>query len=91
MTKEEIEHLAELSKLEFSEQELVKFEKEFDSILKFVSQVKQANIEDEIIIPKVTLSELRADEVRPSLQRDEVLKNAPRSDGECFIVPQVVE
>ena len=32
----------------------------------------------------------REDEVRPSLERERGLANAPASDGESFVVPKVV-
>ncbi len=32
----------------------------------------------------------RADALRPSLPRDEALANAPKSDGECYLVPAVL-
>ena len=91
MTKKEMEHLSELSKLEFNEKDLAKFDKEFESILEFVSQVEKANIEGEMTIAKVAFGSLREDEVRKSLEREKTLKNAPKSDGEFFVVPQVVE
>ena len=33
---------------------------------------------------------LRDDVVRPSLQREAALANAPRHDGECYLVPAVL-
>ena len=89
MTNKEIAHLYELGKLEFSEEELK--ELSFENLLNFFSQVKEANIKSEMIHTKVPLAKLRADEVRQSLSREEILKNAPKSNGEQFIVPQVVE
>lgn len=34
---------------------------------------------------------LREDEVRPSMDRGELLKNAPAADDEAFLVPKTVE
>ena len=34
---------------------------------------------------------LREDEVRPSMDRGELLKNAPVADDEAFLVPKTVE
>ena len=33
----------------------------------------------------------RQDEVKPSLPREQALKNAPKSDGKYFLVPQIIE
>lgn len=40
---------------------------------------------------EIDLSELREDKVRPSLSREEMMKVAPHTNGEYFVVPQVVE
>ena len=33
----------------------------------------------------------REDEVKPSYDREDILKNAPSSDGDGFLIPKVVE
>jgi aspartyl/glutamyl-tRNA(Asn/Gln) amidotransferase C subunit len=39
----------------------------------------------------IEIKDLRADEVKPSLSIDEVLKDAPEKRDRYFVVPQVVE
>ena len=34
---------------------------------------------------------MRADEPRPSLSREKVLKQAPEQDGSTFVVPRIIE
>jgi Asp-tRNA(Asn)/Glu-tRNA(Gln) amidotransferase C subunit len=34
---------------------------------------------------------MRADETRPSLPREKVLKQAPEHDGSTFLVPRIIE
>jgi len=46
MNKEEIKHLAKLSEIEFSDEELLKFEKQFDEILNFVSKLQSVDTEN---------------------------------------------
>ena len=91
MTKKEIAHLAELGKLEIDEKGLEQFGKEFEGILKFVSQIENAKIEEETEGQFVLFKSLREDEVRTSLVRAEIFKNTAKSDGEYFVVPKVVE
>jgi len=91
MTQQEIKRLAMLSKLEFDDKELSTFESEFKAIVDFVSKIEKANVNEDIFISQVDFKDLRADEVRPSLSQEQVLKNAPDTDGEYIIVPQVVE
>jgi aspartyl-tRNA(Asn)/glutamyl-tRNA(Gln) amidotransferase subunit C len=33
----------------------------------------------------------RADEIAPSLPREAALKNAPKTDGQFFLVPQILD
>lgn len=40
---------------------------------------------------KVELEQLRDDQVEPSLPRKEIMEKAPKTDGEFFVVPLVVE
>ncbi|MDR0461946.1 MAG: Asp-tRNA(Asn)/Glu-tRNA(Gln) amidotransferase subunit GatC [Christensenellaceae bacterium] len=89
MTQEEIIHLENLSNLSFTQKERENLR--FESVLEFVSQIKNAKVTGECDTYSVTLADLRDDAVRPSLPRTEVLKNAPKSDGHFFVVPQVVE
>ena len=77
-------NLSDLSKLDYTEAQ-------FDSILEFVSQIKNAKIDDIDNRTSITLADLRPDTVRKSLPRELVLQNAPHSDGVYFIVPKVVE
>ena len=35
--------------------------------------------------------QLRKDEVKPSMKRDEILKNAPQMQAGCVVVPKTVE
>jgi len=41
--KKDVEHLAELSRLEFSDTEIEKFQKDLGSILEYVDQVKEVS------------------------------------------------
>jgi aspartyl/glutamyl-tRNA(Asn/Gln) amidotransferase C subunit len=45
ISEEEIEHIAKLSRLDFSEGQLEKFQKEFSAILEYVENLEKADIE----------------------------------------------
>lgn len=79
VTKDEIKHIAKLSKLQFSDEELEKFEKEFNSILDYVSQVKEcdvAGIEFEHNMNDFKGKVLNEDVVKKGLDKNKALKNA---------------
>jgi aspartyl-tRNA(Asn)/glutamyl-tRNA(Gln) amidotransferase subunit C len=92
MTIEEIKKIADLSKLEFSNEELKAFEKDFSCVDKMLDNLDKASIKGvEYLIPIMEYDQLREDEVKPSYAREEVLKNAPKKDSISFILPKVVE
>lgn len=88
----ELKHLAELSALELKESELEDMKKDFGEIMKFVDQVKEAEIEEGSSYEDICeLDELREDKVEPSMEREKILKNAPERDESTFLVPKVVD
>ena len=89
---EEIKHLEELSKLEFTDEERISFQKEFDSIVDFASQIQNAKVEGGVsFIKSIKLANLREDEVGTSLSQDEVVTNAPSKKKGCFVVPKIMD
>ncbi len=93
ITHEHVRHIAELSRLELSEEEISTFASQLDAILAHVAQLEQVDTaEVEGMTHAVELAcPLREDTARPSLPRDEVLDQAPERDAEHFLVPQVIE
>ena len=80
-------NLEELGKLKYESAN-------FDSVLDFVSQVKNAKVSaynETINSTILNISDLREDIVAPSLPIDKVLMNAAKHDKKYFIVPQTVE
>ena len=91
MEIKEIEHLAELSKLEFTEQEMIEFAKDFESIVNLANQIKDADISGERAITKMDMADLREDEPQPSTPVDILLQNAPEQNKDSFVVPRIME
>lgn len=93
ISKSEAEHVALLSRLEFSGEELEKFTGQLDAILEYIdvlNQVDTSGVEPlahVLDIKNVT----RRDEVRPSLPRELALSNAPEAEDGFFKVPRIVE
>ncbi len=92
MTIEEIKKIAELSMLEFSEEELASFNEEFKVMDEKNARLKGVTLNGVAYkIPVKEYEELREDEVKPSSDRVDTLKNAPKKDSISFILPKVVE
>lgn len=88
--KIDVDHIAHLSKLQFSPSEKEKIEGELNSIIAMVEKLPDvkgnlngAEIENAM--------ELREDKVEESLKREDLLKNAPLVKAGCIVVPQTVE
>ena len=86
VAKTEIEKLAKLARLRFSDAELEKFTGEFDEIIAFADTINQS-VEggtDEItnVTSKlVSFEELRNDEVIPSLPNEKIVSNVEDKNG----------
>ena len=92
ITKKDVLHIAKLSKLEFSDEEIEKFTTEMSTIIEYVNTlqgVDTSDVEDQTSV--LPLNDLRADKVEPSLSQEDAIKNAPKKRAGGFSVPQVVE
>lgn len=84
-------HLAELSKLNYSEEELSIITKEMDEIVALMDTVADFKSDNEgFVNDAADFEELRADISAPSLAREEILSNAKENNGIGFVVPKVV-
>lgn len=88
-----IEHLAHLSKLEFSDSEKQNMLNDFDKMLGFVGKLDELDIAD--VKPKIYVNDefdkLREDVAEHKYSRQEVLDNAPQKDSYYFRVPKVIK
>jgi aspartyl-tRNA(Asn)/glutamyl-tRNA(Gln) amidotransferase subunit C len=92
VTIEQVEQIARLAKLQFSEAEMHVFMAQFNEILAYIEKLNELDLHD---VPAMTfvganMKTLREDEQGPSLTPDEALANAPRRSGDFFSVPKVL-
>jgi aspartyl-tRNA(Asn)/glutamyl-tRNA(Gln) amidotransferase subunit C len=92
LSRKDVEHVAHLARLGLTEDELALLEGQLNHILDQYSVLAQ--LDTEHIPPTAQTIEveniLREDELRPSLDRDEILANAPEKRGEYFVVPPIL-
>jgi len=94
ISEEEVKHLAELARLNLSENEVKKYSKELSSILDYVSLLEEVDTKDVKPTFQVTGLEnvTRKDEVRKVCDRDAALLNTPLQVSRDQIkVPPVFE
>ena len=92
ITREEVAHLARLSRLELKSEELDHFAEQLNDIVDAVSRVSEIAAEDvpPTSHPLPLTNVMRADEVRPSLTPDQALAGAPAAEDQRFRVPQIL-
>ena len=92
ITKEEVERVAHLARLNLSEEELETMTSQLDIILSYV--VKLDELDTTGVQPMThafsVSNAFREDRVTASLTRDEALANAPCQNGEAFVVPRII-
>ena len=91
MDIKEIEHLAELSKLKFTEEELKEISKDLDSLVELADIVKNSDITGSSRINIIDMSDLREDKAQPSTPVDVLLQNSPVVNKDSFVVPRIME
>ncbi len=93
ISKEEVEKLAHLARLQFSAEEIASMQQDMDKILGFVDKISELDLEG--VEPLIYMSDernvLRKDEVEQTITKDEALKNAPDKDTDYFRVPKVLK
>ncbi len=92
VTIKDVEYIAKLARLEYSDEEKKTFTEQFNTILAYIEKLNELNTGDvEPLSHVIELSNVvREDEVKPSLPVDEVLKNAPSKTDAFFKVPKVI-
>ncbi|NCS89368.1 MAG: asparaginyl/glutamyl-tRNA amidotransferase subunit C [Ignavibacteria bacterium CG2_30_36_16] len=92
VTKKEVEHIAELARLKFSDEELESYTEELNQILAYVEKLNELDTEnvEPLSYPIENENTLRKDETKECVTQKEALKNAPRADDKFFKVPKVI-
>ena len=93
ISRQEVENVAKLARLELTETEKSAFTKQLSQILTHVETLKQYDTTG--VEPTATVlaqsNVFRADEVRPSLPVERAVANAPESAEGFFVVPKIIE
>lgn len=90
VTLSDVEHVAKLSRLEFSDEEKAKVKNNLNDIVNYFSILSEVKTEGIEAVNKPE-GELRKDEVIESMQQSEIVRNAPHHTSSAFVVPRVVE
>ena len=91
ITNELLNRLAYLARLQIGENERTQVKAELEQILSYIGQIERLELTEEEKAEPVGKEQLREDEIKPSLPREELLNNAPNTDGTYWLVPKTVE
>lgn len=84
--------IAVLSRLEISPEQATTMAAQMDEILDYMDKLNELDTSavEPMYTPVEHCSVLRVDEVAKTLPRADILRNAPETNGEHFIVPRIV-
>ncbi|MDD3041784.1 MAG: Asp-tRNA(Asn)/Glu-tRNA(Gln) amidotransferase subunit GatC [Methanosarcinaceae archaeon] len=91
ITKEDVEHIGWLARIEISEQEKAEYMEKLNSVLDYFGQLDEVSTED--VPPTYHVIDLhdvfREDVAKESLSQEEVLANTEHTQEGAFRVPKI--
>jgi len=92
LTRQQVEKISLLARLELSETELAAMTEQLGAIVQYVELLGE--LDTDAVQPMAHAVEVtnvfREDQVRPSTPREDILANAPCHDDEFYLVPAVL-
>jgi len=88
----DVRHVAKLARLALTDDEVTLYGAQLESLMVHVAEMKNLDTDSVTATAQVIESRnvTRADEVRPSLDRTEVLRQAPQAQAGYFRVPKII-
>ncbi len=92
LSPSDVEHVAALARLALTPDEIEQFTEQLTVILEHAQDVAALDLDGvpPTAHPVPLVNVLRPDEVRPSLDREEVLAQAPQAEDHRFRVPRIL-
>jgi aspartyl-tRNA(Asn)/glutamyl-tRNA(Gln) amidotransferase subunit C len=94
ISRQDIENLAQLSRLKLDEQEADALQKDFAAILEYVGQIQAAAPVSESQAPAPEVRNVMREDVvgmTPGGSPEAILKQAPRREGDYFVVRKIIQ
>ena len=91
--KIDVGYVAELARLELSEDEKKTFQPQLEDIVRYVEKISEVDVDgvEPMMHGRSIVNAFREDVVRPSLETETALANAPSRVGDEFLLPKIVE
>ena len=89
----DVKYVAHLARIDLNADEEKKLGAQLGHILGYIEKLRELDVNNveptAHAVPMINVT--RADRICPSLPHEEALRNAPKTSGGLFIVPQIVE
>ena len=92
-TKIDVAYVSNLARLELTDEEKAIFQPQLEGIVKYVEKISEVDVAgvEPMMHGRPLVNAFREDVVRPSLDREAALANAPARVGDEFLLPKIVE
>jgi len=91
--KIDVKYVSDLARLRLSEEEAATFQSQLENIVKYVEKISEVDVDgiEPMMHGRKLVNAFREDVVRPSLDTQTALGNAPQRVGDEFLLPKIVE
>jgi aspartyl-tRNA(Asn)/glutamyl-tRNA(Gln) amidotransferase subunit C len=89
----DVGYVAHLARLELTDDEVQTYQQQLDQVLDYVRELNELDVEgvEPMASALSAVNTFREDTVRPGLEHDRVMGNAPAARDEQFMVPKIIE
>ena len=93
ITIKDVEHVAQLARLELTEEEKVKFSSQLSSVIEYMNQLNEVDTTgvEPMAHPYPLGNDMREDVVEHEISKQDLLANAPEEEDGYFKVPKINE
>ena len=88
------QNVAKLARIDLPDDQAEAVQEHLEKVLNYVQQLEAVELPDDIepfFGAIESVNAIRTDELQPSYPREEILSNAPDSDGQFYKVPSVFD
>ena len=91
--KIDVAYVAELARLELTDEEKAVFQPQLENIVKYVEKISSVDVDgvEPMRHGRELVNAFREDVVRPGMSTEAALANAPKRVGDEFLLPKIVE
>lgn len=91
--KIDVAYVAELARLELTDEEKAVFQPQLENIVKYVEKISSVDVDgvEPMMHGRELVNAFREDVVRPGMSTETALANAPKRVGDEFLLPKIVE